>query len=376
MLEYIFHTVDIFVFDVHTTVSPLIGANYMREGMEFLANEELYKEQHRVRQTVHRDYFKIQSLTYNSKHHNHFWKNYLNVWHQQGRDYWRLQIPFVCETKDVKLNVIDIDGDVQISVKPTIYLCALGWSTNLTFRLTGNMNVEQVRSFIGKLRSKNEDDRIFELQEQLLNLSGVFKFFTGKLRETLYKPGTPVLDTTSVHRHIIVSLTNFSGPIYVYKKRWQGVGQRMTNAEQAELHSILRGEEIDVKTFAHLTIANKYSLVHYRGPDLALCYFDIGTLVFLQRSASKSGKKMAMHCLASNIRSCTMMTLIFLYFYAQAKKFDASHRLIKDMLEAIKRNLQQLPDKYTNQFCERLYDNHAELKKIRAVSSSADKADV
>jgi hypothetical protein len=210
---------------------------------------------------------------------------------------------------------------------------------------------------------------VFELanDRSKLNLSGVYKYFSSQVRETLYeasRQGPATLDTTNLHRHFIVSLTNFTGSIYYYKSKWWSEGERMTNADQALLHSILHGREIDVKTFAYLTRTDKFSVVHFTGPDLALSYFDLGTLVFMQQAALKSRRKSSMSCLGSNIRSCTMMTLMFLYFHSQAKKFAPSNAALKDLLINIGDNLRRMPDSYTNEFCKKLYRNHSDLSRM------------
>ena len=149
----------------------------------------------------------------------------------------------------------------------------------------------------------------------------------------------------------------------------------MTNSDQAMLHSILHGRPIDVKEFAYLTRSNKFSVVHFTGPDLALSYFDLGTLVFLQQSAVKSTRKSSMLCLGSNIRSCSMMTLMFLYFYSQARKFHGSNHTLDGLLMNVQESLQRMPERYTNEFCKKLYRNHSDLDRMRSSLDRTDASD-
>lgn len=369
-MKHTYHKVDIFIFDIHTAIDPLQVEGSVQKGMEFLVDEELYNKQHRQRLVYETSYFKIRPLTYNSRKYNHFWNNYMSIWQERGVDFWKLQIPFICVPKETKLEVESIDDTVQVTVKPIIYLNALGWSTNLTINLKGSITPTQLRTFIGKLRSKDKDVKVFKLDDKKYSLSEIYIHFTEKIREALYYPPGTKRDIANVHRHIVVSITSYSGPIYYYKSKWQGEN-RMTDVDQALLHSILHGRPIDIKEFAYLNRSNKYSVIQFNGPDLALSYFDIGTLVFLQKSATRNSNKMAMHCLASNIRSCSMISLLFMYFFSLAKKSDesqtseAARKRIYDLLSYIKKNIKHLPDKYTNQFCRDLCDNHSDLKKIR-----------
>jgi hypothetical protein len=240
------------------------------------------------------------------------------------------------------------------------------------------MKLEDIRDLVRSLRSKEEDGLVFELASTKLNLSGVFKHISDRIRATLYKTQGPVpekLDITNVHRHFIVSLTNFTGPIYYYKNKWRHRDELMTNADQALLHSVLHGQAIDVKKFAHLTRAKEFSVIHFKGPDLALSYFELGTLVFMQQSGAGNTRTNSLQCLASNIGSCSMMTLIFLYFHLQASKFAQSNPAIKTMLTNIEDSFGRMPQRYTNKFCERLFDNHSHLKKIRSKFQLLELAD-
>lgn len=372
IMKHTFHVVDITVFDVHTTVKPLIIKDCVRPELSFLVNEHLYRQQHQSRAAIETADFRIKPLKYSSRQYTYFWKNYLNVWPEKWSDYWKLQIPFTCEPRGANLSVIDADTDIEIKLRPVIYLSALGWSTHLTLQLKGDMKLEQVRSLIGKLRSKDEDGQIFRLKGENVSLSGVFKYLSERMRETLYKPNRAVsekLDETNVHRHFVVSLTNFSGAIYYYKSKWWHRDERMTNADQATLHSILHGRPIPVKEFAYLTRDNKFSLIHFKGPDLALSYFNLGTLIFLQQSAAKSSRRVSMQCLASNITNCSMMSLMFLYFHGQATKLGRSNPLVGELLKYVEEGLQRMPERYTNKFCEKLFSNHSDLMKLRAKPS-------
>lgn len=377
-MKHNFHVVDIYLLDVHTTVRPLLMKHRMREGMEFLIDPDRYNQQYTSRQALQTGPFRIKPLTYNSRQYNHFWKNYMNVWPEKGIDYWKLQLPFTCEPTAAKLGMTLADDNFQVRVRPAIFVSSLGWSTNLTLQLKGNMRLEQIRKVISRLRSKDETGHIFELGGERLNLSGVYKHFSSELRQTLYKPSPPVartLDTTNLHRHFIISLTDFTGSIYSYKNKWWNEGERMTNSDQAMLHSILHGRPIDVKEFAYMTRSSKFSVIRFTGPDLALSYFGLGTLIFLQRSVRNS-RKNSMLCLGSNIRSCSMMTLMFLYFHSQAKKFLGSDDILDDLLKNVEENLRRMPQRYTNAFCNKLYRNHSDLERMRSLEDATGPLDV
>ncbi len=373
-MKYNFHVVDVYLFDVHTAVKPLIAPDCMQKELRFLIDPKTYNEQYLSRASLDTSVFKISPLTYNSRQYNHFWKNYMSVWPIQRPDYWRLQVPFTFQPNARDLSMTLKDSNYQAKLRLTVYVSTLGWSTNLTLQLKGDMQLEQIRSLIARLRAKDDSGHVFQVGSERLNLSGVYKYFSTKVRETLYeRPGLLPLDTTNIHSHLIVSLSNFTGSVYYYKSKWgnqdykakgANEGELMTNADQALLHSILQGREIDVKEFAYITRAGKFSVTHYMGPDLALSYFNLGTLVFMQHAAGRS-RKTSMSCLGSNIRSCSMMTLMLLYFYSQAKKFPESKTTLRELLMNIENNLRRMPDSYTNQFCKKLYRNHSDLNQMR-----------
>src|SRR5688572_11537934 len=93
-----FQQVEIYLFDVHLSLYPLIAPQVVRPELAFLVNREKYNHLHRQGQPIQAPGYSLRPLRRQVRR-NHFWKNYRKVWPPAlpmplaDRE-WDLQIPF------------------------------------------------------------------------------------------------------------------------------------------------------------------------------------------------------------------------------------------------------------------------------------------
>lgn len=360
-----FHAVDIHIFDFHSAVKPLSSPACLQNNFQFLSKADEYRKMYASGQGVLTPSFYVHPLSQRSRKHNHFWKRYLEIWHGNALDPWKLQVPFVCSPRQPVLKLATEGTGFESKVRPFVYLSAMGWSTNLNLHLSGDIKLPKLRDFIGQLKKSGPGNSLFRIDDKPHDLSQVFQYFSRKILEEVYAPDSPPEDTLQLPRHFVVSLSQFTGPLLNYKATLWTKGKAMKDEDRALLHSILLGRAVTVPELAQILKARQHSFIQFKGPDFALAYFGKGILAFLQQSALKgSGRRASISCFASNIRTCSMMIWSLLNFYKEAGSWAQSNPLIAELREAVKFNLQKIPSRYTNEYCRALYSNHAELKGL------------
>jgi hypothetical protein len=360
-----FHAVDIHIFDVHSVVKPLSSLACLQNNFQFLGKADDYRQQYASRQGVLTPTFYVHPLSQRTQKQNHFWKRYLEIWHGNAFDPWKLQVPFVCSPREPVLKLVTEGTGFEGKIRPIIYLSALGWSTNLNLHLSGDIKLPKLRDFIGQLRKSGPGNSLFKLQDKPQDLSQIFQHFSKKILQEVYSPDCSPEDTLRVTRYFVTSLSQFSGPLLNYKATLWTKGKAMNDDDRALLHSILLGRPINVPELAQILKNKQHTFIPFKGPDFALAYFEKGILAFLQQGALKgSGRRASISCFASNIRTCSMMIWSLLNFYKESGSWAKSNPLIEELREAVKFNLQKIPSRYTNEYCRALYSNHAELKGL------------
>jgi hypothetical protein len=372
MLETPFQGIDIFVFDVHTTIRPLAANDSLQERFRFLVEPDSYRKQYLNGQSTLTKSFDVHPLSKHSQSRNHFWKNYLNLFAEAAPDVWQMQAPFICSLRQPIVTLAD-DLGFGGSIHPRIYLSALGWSTNLNIHLRGDISLSALLDFILGIVGKTGNPGL-RLDGQSGNLSFILRNLADRLLEEVYdKAHPPKTGAPEITRRMIISLSKFEGTPLHYKKTLKRKG--MTDEEQALLHSLLRGERIEVKELAQKLRSPSPTVVSFEpDADFMLLYFEFGALVFMQRSARlKDKRQRSLSCFASNTRSYATMIYTLLHFYLATK--NAENQALKEMREEVKANLLAMKDKYLSssetaresvQFGRAFFKNNEELKRVFA----------
>ena len=376
MFETPFEAVDLHIFDVHTTVRPLVFNNCLQEGFRFLAEPDAYRAQYAGGKTILTKSFDIHTLSKHSQTQNHLWKNYLNRFEDSTIDYWKLQAPFICSLRQPTVS-LDENLGFQGRISPLVYLSALGWSSNLNIHLRGNIQISALLDFILGIIGKDDPTSTgtgtgLKLNGHSAKLAGVFSALAKQLLQEVYDPANP--PTTrgpELPRHIIVSLSKFKGPPLAYQRTISTRG--MTNADQALLHSLVRGERIMPRELGKKLRETTPTMVSFGpGPDFMLIYFDYGTLVFMQNSARQNDlRQRRLSCVAANIRSYAMM-IWSMYYFSLATK-DASNKAVIDLRDLVRANLMSMKHSYLStaenmrgsvRYAKALFQNHDGLSKL------------
>ena len=372
MLEVPFQGIDIHIFDVHTTVKPLVSNDSLQPNFRFLVEPDAYRDQYLKGQSTLTTSFDVHPLSKHSQLRNHFWKNYLNLFPEGAPDVWRTQAPFVCSPRRPIVTLAD-NLSFGGRIRPRIYVSALGWSTNLNIHLRGSIRLSALLAFILDTVG-NTGKSGLRLDGQSANLSLIFKNLGDKLRQEVYDPRyPPKTGAPQISRQMIISLSKFEGTPLHYQKTLSRRG--MTNAEQALLHSLLRGEMIEVKELAQKLRNPSPTVVRFEPKaDFMLLYFEYGALVFMQESASRKDKRQrSLSCFTSNTRSYAIMIWTMLHFYLATK--NASNQTLIDMRDGVLANLRAMREKYVSgseatmgsvQFGKAFFKNHEVLKKMFA----------
>src|SRR5882724_4496202 len=127
MLETPFQGIDLFVFDLHTTIAPLAHSDSLQVPFRFLVEPDGYRKQYLDGQPSLTKSFDIHPLSKHSQSKNHFWKNYLGLFPAATPHVSRMQAPFICSLRQPLLTLAGNLGFAG-TVRPRIYLSALGWS--------------------------------------------------------------------------------------------------------------------------------------------------------------------------------------------------------------------------------------------------------
>ncbi|MEK6285105.1 MAG: hypothetical protein AABO57_05135 [Acidobacteriota bacterium] len=363
-MAYLFHEVNFYIFDVHTVLKPLRSSGCLQPAFSFLNNEAEYRNQYDKSKVVQTASFNVHPLTKRSLIHNHFWKRYKDIWLAGSKpDYWKLQLPFVCQPRNTKVRLDAGVTALRGSVRPVVFLSAVGWSSNLYIHLSGDIDPGQLIELTGKL---DRGEAVFQVNGKNKSIVEIFKLFAGQLGREIYLPDCSPVDTQSISRYLITSVARFSGPLMYYRSR-SGATTDMADTDRALMLSILRGRPLNLADWAAETNDKKFSLTYSdKRPDFGLIDFRRAALLFMQEAASKNGQG-KLRCYGSNVRLCYLMVMALVEFYRDSETDAATSSQINSLRENIKGTLKQLPKVYKpNKFCEALYSNHKALRKIVA----------
>jgi hypothetical protein len=356
-MAYQFHTIDMFVFDVHFTLKPLNTAALLRENFRFLVDPDLYSRQY-LMAPIETKNFIITPISPRQRKRVHFWKYYGSSSLAASSDVWALQLPFLCWPKTAVTLAMQPTSFTS-SLQPVIYLFPLGWSINIECCIEGKIDQNELISFMGKIRSAGE--RPLKFNQKEYSVSKFFEALATQLRQDIFLDPDSAEDVAKTPRHMVVSLSQFDGPIQYYRPRY-AQDAAMPDADRALMHSILLGEKITIPDLAGKESGKKFMLTQFGGANFAISYFDIGTLLFMQEQAEPvKERRESIRCMASNIRNFSMSAFALLAFYEELADLENPGAKITALLQIMKKRLSELPKRYNNALCRTWYQNYRRL---------------
>jgi hypothetical protein len=374
-MKTIFRAVDIHAFDVHTLLTPHISNSTLKPEFQFLTDAALYLDHYQKAQAVETESFHIHPLSKRTQSANHFWKNYLRQFAGTSIDYWKLQAPFACSLRHSLVNLIVDSPDARGRTSCSAYLSPLGWSTNLNLHLAGEFTLESLLDLVLAIQKRpaTAPPAHLEMDGKRAGLIDAFRRVKEKLLDEVYNPLDPPQDLLTLPQHLIISLSRFDGPPIQFHKSMTKGG--MTDADQALMHSLLRGEEIKVVSLAQKLKERKHTPVFFdRLADFMLIYFEFGTLIFMQQSAIRRGRRQrALSCFASNTRSAAVTIWSLLNFYRASSSAAATNKTLGDARTNALENLKAMGGQYLNasdisatsiRYGKALFQNHDTLKRL------------
>jgi hypothetical protein len=374
-MKTVFRAVDIHAFDVHTVLTPLISNSTLRPQFQFLTDEALYRDHYQNGKVVETKSFHVHPLSKRIQIANHFWKNYLTQYAGVPIDHWKLQAPFACSMRPSFVQLIANSINARGRVSCSAYLSALGWSSNLNLHMSGEFTLESLLDLVLAIRNRpvTVPPAHLEIDGKQAGLIDVFKTVREKILSEVYDPESPPQDRLTLSQFWIISLSRFDGPPIQFRKSITTKG--MTDADQALMHSLLRGEVIDAVSLPQKLREHKYTLVSFdRLADFMLIYFEYGALIFMQQSAFRKGRRQrSLSCFASNTRSAALMIWSLLNFYNASSSAAATNQAIGDARTSARDNLRAMGERYLNasdlsatsiRYGKALFSTHDTLKKL------------
>ena len=361
-MAYLFQAIDILIFDVHTAVVPVLKPSCLQVSFQLLCDPSAYKKAHEAQKLLATKNFSIRPLSARSLKRNHFWKYYAKIWMGAPNEFGRLQLPFVCHPTQVQVSLTLHQKDAAAVVRPLVYLTGVGWSSNLEISLKGSFKPDQLVNLMSRLRSTTKP--ILKVDGKVQNLSSLFALLTSRLQEDLFEPHDMPSTPATTPRHWVISLAQYTGPEAYYRSRGPA-SLAMADVERAKFVSLLFGRPVDIAEMAQREKENKILLTQFGGSNFALTDFDQGTLLFMQRDARPGARRRkSLRCLASNVRCCSMMTLVFLNFFRNSKSYGGTSPQMKALRADLKLILTELRKNYTNLYCSNLFAKHGGLQEF------------
>jgi hypothetical protein len=364
VMAYQFQAIDISVFDFHLTLAPLLNPNSVNKDYQFLVDPAAYNQYYTAGTPIKTKNLILDPLDWWTLNYHHFWRYYQTIWPLgSSYDFWKLQMPFIGKLAGQQLKVNTGSPNFIASIRPRLFVNGFGWSTNFDIALRGNMTPAQVTNFVGRLGDKNV--RMFELNGIPKTLPELFEHFGQSVQQELYAP--QVINFVKINRHMLMTVASFTGPVAPYRDS----GNEIPTADRAWFHSMLKGTKVGFAEVLDLE-NNKFLLTQFHDrPDFAISYFDYGTLLFMQQTALDAMTQGRVHrskakCHSSNIRNYLLTTLDHYVFWRDAKKTAGASPAVKTMRDDALITLQEIPNKYNNQFCKSFHTNFGPLTKNKS----------
>lgn len=371
-MTYVFRRLDITWFDVHIALRPLEvpESQAVQEACRFLVRGKEYGERYASQTATETPHFRIRPLSPRELGWGHFWKSYSQTWWRNGKpDYWKLQLPFLCKLRqpirlDRKAAGLPPDA-VHACVVPEVFLSALGWSVNIKVQLSGRIEINALIAFLDRLRDPKcrafiVDGRNRSLPEAQESIS---QMLVDDVYADVYVQQNGLAGILMVHRHMVVSVTDFEGPRQPYRSTWrdQSGSDEMNAGDRALMQSILHMRPVSVEEAAKQQIAH----TPFDHANFAISNFDHGTLLFMQDMAKRDvaeKSQRSLHCLDRNVCRFSMMILMWMRFYGATE--DRTEPKLRTLRGFAPRTLKELSETYINSVCQTFFRNHKGLRKV------------
>lgn len=365
-----FGTVEIFAFDLHTALRPLV-LKTVHDRFQFLVVPDLYRDCYKSSaQKIETKHFIISPLAPGAVRRHHLWSRYTSTEAASDPDYWKLQMPFQCQPRNADLKLASLTG-LKSEIKASIWLFPLGWSTHIEFVLSGKVAAQALVTLSNELHH----GKPVLLSGQERRLADVFRWFSHRLTTDIYRDFQNAYDTLKVPRHLIISLGNYSGPFEAYRP---GSATGMPLTTRALMHSILLGRVISDDDLLSVEKdieakgggKNKFLLTALQpenrseSPDFGITYFDHGSLLLVQKEFSSKAKRESFHCFGSNVRYFSMLALAWAAFDEEISRLE--QQLQPAHLQEIKpkQQLTAFRQRYKSRFSESFFRAHKRLSLL------------
>lgn len=360
-MAYVFNAIDLSIFDYHLVPDPLTNPVSIQDTYSFLIDPVFYNVHYKLGEAVQSPSFGLTPLRWRSLNYHHYWKYYQTIWPTNGSyDFWKLQMPFIGKPGQTKIGLNTGSSNFEGTVDCSIFVTAMGWSTNLDIKLRGQMSPGDITQFIGRLSNKGASMFIVNGTPKIL--PAVFEYLADLTQKELYtSKSVPLL---KLKRFIVMTLAGFDGPLAPY----QAAGKRIPASDRALFHSMLKGEAIGFAEVVKRESQDKFLLTQFQSrPDFAITYFDHGTLLFMQETALhalQQGRvaRSKMKCHSKNIRNYLLTTLGLYIAWRDLKSTAAHNEKVKSLWSNAFATLQEIPKKYNNQYCQSFHRNFGPLK--------------
>lgn len=363
-MSYSFKHVTVYVFDVHPAVSFLRdpSQDYLQSDFDFLKSRQAYETLYLSGQEVKTSSFTFKGLSQRELQKSHFWKSLGAISSHKGQpDLWQLQMPFADKRVKTDITIEHAIPGISISVTPSVYLSAIGWSVNLKIDIEGAIKKSLLTDLTGWLSGTDNTGFSFKIGQELKNKKEVFRFFNTRIQEEVYKKETPPHPGMKIINQLVISINSYAGDVTKYSD--------LPTDERALMRSILFGRAIDALALAKEE--NNYPLMRTMittsGTNFVLTHFDQGSFIFLQREAKSpqamKGYKRKVACFAANCKNCLMTSYLLWQFYTQSGNQTVATDLGK-LKPTLPQTLKLIPDNYNNLFCKDLFQQHKGLSGL------------
>jgi hypothetical protein len=344
--------IDIFVFDFHLDLRPLLSPARLTKDFEFLGDPAKYHTQQSTAKPFTAGKLTVHPLGIRSRKRNRFWTRYSPGFNPGATPDWDIQVPFSIRP-GTALGFDATPGAAK--VRSSIQVSAIGWSTHLELSIQGSLDLNDLHALTQRLLDKNQQP--FTLKKTS-NLSGILKYFGNLWQNAAFKdPQVSPRDSNPIQRHIVISISGYNGAAKPYRRK-VGSTNAMTGTECAQLHGILLGQPFTVQELA----AADYTYVSFgNSNNFAISYFGHGSLIFMQEEALESKKRReSMRCMARNLSHFSQLALSL----PIVLRNPASGPPLKTLQGTLKNCLKSLGDNYTNEFCSAWFKKHSLLQQL------------
>jgi len=349
-MNQVFEIVDIIAFDIHTSIQPLLNSAVGNPGFVFLFDPADYAKQHTSAAPLPVAGFTLQGLASKRFQSSIFWRQCASILHGPSPDFWKLQIPFHCTPPNWKVEFAPNLPKTRATLIPSIYLSSMGWSTSLHVRVFGSLTSGDLFNLVAHFRN----DPSFLVAKSPKRLSDIFKSVAEMLKKKLYVPPPPG-DWATTQRYMVVSIAKFK------QSSTSSAGTAMSDADRAELHSIILGRQIGIQGFPNSLAKPGFLQVNYNDSDFSLTYFGFGTILWVE-GQDRPRRRSTLWCLASNLGACSMYMLSLADFLKITEQTAAPAPNVTELRKGIQFTLSQLGSAYNNRFCREFLHAHRDLK--------------